>query len=197
MTYFLKLQFVIIIFTVASCGQRKEKSEVRHDKQERLDTLNKNEVANLISKLHAIQSKDYDLEFTYQVQEIMEDSSQLISVIGNITDIVKKDSNYLLKINGLFSMNDCLFEISVPHEIFKKISNQFDPEDPLPKGCFIFKPTSVKSSSLLTIDSDVSDDETIENVVTRSTYDFNDHLLFLKGNLIDCYVYKRLPKDED
>lgn len=202
MTSFLKLLLVITILITTSCGQEKkesskEKWQVRYDKQKQLDTLNKNEAANLTAKLNAIESKDNDLKFTYQVQEIVKDSSPLISVIGNITDIVQKDDNYLLKIYGNFSKKHCLFEISVSYEILQKISNQLDPKYSLHKGCFIFKPTSIKSSSVLTIDSEVSGGQTIDDAETSLTYDFHDVIFFFKGNLIDYYVYKRLPEDKD
>lgn len=202
MTLSLKTMTFLISLAFLSCGQEKkeppkEKWEVKYDKQKQLDTLNKNEAASLTTKLNAIQSKDNDLKFTYQIQELLKDSSKLISVIGNITDIVQKDGNYLFKINGAFSKKDCLFEISVSPEMFHKIFNQLDLKYSLHKGCFIFKPTSVKSSSLLTIDSEVSGGETIDDAETSLTYDFNDAILFFKGNLIDYYVYKKLPKDED
>lgn len=202
MTSFLKLLLAIITLTIASCGQEKketpkEKSEIRYDKQKELDTLNKNEAVNLTAKLNAIQSKDNDLKFTYQIQEIVKDSSRLISVVGNITDIVQKDGKYIFKIYGSFSKKDCLYEISASPEIFQKVFSQLDLKYSLHKVCFIFKPTSIKSSSLLTIDSEISGGETIDDAESSLTYDFNDAILFFKGNLIDYYVYKKLPKDED
>lgn len=204
MTSLPKNLLIAISLMVASCGQEKkeptkQKSEVQvqYDRQKQLDTLNKNEAANLVAKLNAIQSKDNGLKFTYQIQEIVKDSSRPISAIGNITDIIQKDGIYVFKIYGRFSKRDCLFEISATPEMFLKILNQLDPKYSLHKGCFIFKPTSIKSSSLLTIDSEVSGGESIDDAESNLTYDFNDAILFFKGNLIDYYVYKKLPKDED
>ena len=202
MTLPLKNLTFLISLVFLSCGQEnkeppKEKWEVKYDKQKQLDTLNKNEAANLTAKLNAIQSKDNDLKFTYQIQELFKDLSKLISVIGNVTDIVQKDGAYLFRIHGRFSKKDCFFEISVSTEMFHKIFNQLDLKYSLQKGCFIFKPTSIKSSSLLTIGSEVSGGETIDDAETSLTYDLNDVILFFKGNLIDYYVYKKLPKDED
>ncbi len=202
MTSFPKNLLIAISLIAVSCGQEKkeppkEKSEVRYDKQKQLDTLNKNEAANLIGKLNAIQSKDNDLKFTFKIQEIIKNSNRPISVIGNITDIMEKNGIYIFKIFGTFSKKDCLFEISVSSEMFHKIFSQLDLKYSLHKGCFIFKPTSIKSSSLLTIESEVSGGETIDDAESSLTYDFNDEILFFKGNLIDYYVYKKLPKDED
>jgi hypothetical protein len=170
---------------VASCGQEKkeptmEKSEVRYDRQKQLDTLNKNEAANLAAKSNAIQSKDNDLKFTYQIQEVVKDSSRTISIIGNITDIVQKDGFYIFKIEGTFSKRDCLYKISATPEMFHKIFNQLDLKYSLYKGCFIFKPTSIKSSSVLTIDSEVSGGEPIDDAESSLTYDFNDAYYFSK-----------------
>ena len=192
----------ITTLTIASCAQEtkeplKDKSEIRYEKKKQLDTLNNSEAANLTSKLNAIQSEHNNLKFTYQIQEVVKDSSRPISVIGYITDIVQKDSIYIFKIYGFFSEKDCIFEINVSSEIFQKIFNQLDPKSSLQKVCFIFKPTSVKSSSLLTIDSEVSGGETIDDAETDLTYDFTNIILLFKGNLIDYYVYKKLPKDKN
>jgi len=135
-----KIMKFLISLVFLSCGQEKEeppkeKWEVRYDKQKQLDTLNKNEAANLSAKLNAISGKDNSLKFTYQVQKIVKDSSQPISIIGNITDMVQKDGNYLLKIYGTISKKDCLFEISVSPEIFQKIFNQLDLKYALHEGC--------------------------------------------------------------
>lgn len=202
MTSFPKILLIFISVALLSCGQEKkeppkEKWEVRYDKQKQLDTLNKTEANNLTLKLNAISGKDSSLKFTYQLQEIVQKGNQQISFIGNITDITKVDSNYVLKIYGTFAKQDCFGEISVSPDIFKKLYTQFDLKSSIRKGCFIFKPKSIKSSSLLTIDSEVSGGETIDDATTDLTYDFNDVILFLKGNLIDYYMYKRLPKDED
>jgi hypothetical protein len=202
MTSFLKLLLIIISIIIVSCGQEnkepiKDKEEIRYDKQKQLDTLNKKETVNLAAKFNAIQSKKNDLKFTYQIQKLIKDSDKLISVTGDITDIVQKEGNYILKIYGNFSKKDALFEISVSPEMFQRILNQFDPKYSTHKGCFIFKPTSIKSSSLLKIDSEVSGGETIDDAESSLTYDFNDAILLFKGNLIDYYVYQRLPKDQD
>ena len=166
MTIPIKITTFLISLVLLSCGHEKkeppkEKWRVKYDKQKQLDTLNENEAANIATKLNAIQSKDNDLKFTYQIQEILKDSTKLISVIGNITDILQKNGNYLFKVYGTYSKKDCLFEISVSPEMFHKIFNQLDLKYSHHKGCFIFKPTSIKSSSLLKIDSNVSDGETI------------------------------------
>lgn len=202
MTIPIKITTFLISLVFLSCGQEKkeppkEKWRVKYDKQKQLDTLNENEAANIATKLNAIQSKDNDLKFTYQIQEILKDSSKLISVIGNITDILQKNGNYLFKVYGTYSKKYCLFEISVSPEMFHKIFNQLDLKYSLHKGCFIFKPTSIKSSSLLKIDSKVSGGETIDDAETSLTYDFIDEIIFFKGNLVGYYMYKKLPKGKD
>lgn len=202
MTFPPQIMAFLVAVVLLSCGQekkeppKKEEWEVRYDKQKQLDTLNRDEAANLTTRHNAIPSKDNSLKFTYQIQEIVKDSGKTISIIGNITDVIQKEGNYILKIYGVFSKKESICEISVSTETFQKIYNQFDPKYSTQKGCFVFKPTSIESSSQLSIGSEVSGGETIDDAESSLTYDFNDVILFFKGNLVDYYVYKRLPKDD-
>lgn len=113
-------------------------------------------------------------------------------------------SNFVLRISGHFAKRRCFGEVIVSPEIFQKIKDQLNSKLPLDKCCFIIKPTSIRSGSLLTIDADVhtnDDAETVEDANASAeaelTYDYEGLLLFFKGSLVDIYMYKKLPEDED
>ena len=209
MTSFPKNLFIVTSFIFVSCGQEKkepvkEKGEIRYDKQKQLDTLNENEATNLSKQLDAITGIDSTIKFTYQIQKIVKKSNNPISFTGIINDITQKDSNYVLKVYGIFAKHSCFGEILVSPEQFQGLNNQLDLKSSNNRGCFIFKLISIKSSSRLIVGSEVLTDEDAETVVDANanasselTYDFNDVLLFFKGNLVDFYLYKKLPKDDD
>ena len=208
MTKYKLLIYLTVIF-FASCNDTKKESEkskyeIRWDKQEQLDTLNQNEAFILSKKFHAITGKDSTIKFTYQIQELAKRYNKPISFTGNINDIMLQDSNYVLKIYGRFGKKECFANIFVSPQQFYELNKQLDLKSSRNKACFIFNPTSIKTSSMLTIDSELSTDdnaETVEdanaNASSELTYDFHEALLFLKGNLIDFYVYKKLPEDND
>lgn len=201
MTSFPKDLLIVISVILLSCGDEKkeppkEKSEIRYDKQKQLDTLNNNEVINLSKQLDAITGKDSTIKFTYQIQELSRKNNKAISLTGFINDITQQDSNFIIKVYGTFAKRKCFGEILVSPQQFTELNNQLDPISSRNKGCFIFKATSIKSNSLLTIDTEV-DGETIDEASSSLTYDFHDVLLFFKGNLVDFYLYKKLPKDDD
>jgi len=202
------LIYLTLIF-LASCNSKekvpeKSKLDVRLDKQEQLDTLNQKEAFSISKKFNAIENKDSTIKFTYQIQETVEKYNKPISFTGHIIDITKRDSNYVLKVYGRFTKHESFAEISVSPQQFYELNKLLDIKSRSNKGCFIFKSTSIKSSSMLTIDSDVSTDEdaqTVEeanaNASSDLTYDFHSVLLFFKGDLVDFYIYKKLPEEDD
>ena len=202
-------QVILLILTIASCGESKKepeksKYEIRWEKQEKLDTLNQNEAVNLSNKFNALTNTDSTIKFTYQIQEIVK-NDKLISFSGHIKDIVRRDSNYVLKVYGTFGNQESFIEILASPQQFYELSKQLnsDPQSYFDEGCFIVKPTSIKSSSLLKIDSEVQTDydaETVEqandNASSELTYDYSV-LLLIKGHLLDFYIYKKLLKDDE
>jgi len=210
MTTFLKNILLFTSIAFISCGQEKkeeppkDKSEIRYEKRKQLDTLNQNEAISLTNKYAAITGNDSTLKFTYQLQEIIKENNKVISLIGNINDVVQKESNFVLRISGRLGKRTCFGEVIVSPEIFQKLKDQLNSKLPLNKCCFIIKPTSIRSGSLLNIDADVhtnDDAETVEDANASAeaelTYDYDHLLLFIKGSLVDIYMYKKLPKDED
>lgn len=207
MTKYKLLIYCTVIFFTSCTNTKKEPEkseyEIRSEKEDQLDSLNQKEALSLSKQFDAISNEDSTIKFTYQIQEKVNNDNKPISVIGEIKDITLKDSNYILKIEGEFASENFFAEILASKKQFQEISKQLDLKSGN-KGCFIFKPTKIKSSSMLTIDSEVSTDEDAEtadeantNASSDLTYDFGDILFFFKGNMINFYLYKHLKDDED
>lgn len=164
-----KLLIYLTLLFFTSCNDAKKEPEtseydIRSHKQERLDSLNENQAQNLSNQLDAIRNNDSAIKFTYQIQELEKRNNKPISVIGYIKDITLNDSNYILKIKGSFGRRKYFGEILITPEQFHEINKQLYHKSSHNKGCFIFTPTAIESSSLLTISSDVATDDDAETV---------------------------------
>ena len=147
-TYLLFL--CIIIF---SCDQEKKepeksKYEIQEEKQNKLDTLNFNEAKKLYTVSNAIIGWDTIKRYTYELQELLENNARPISFNGQIRNIIKKDSLYILKVPSHSHGKDYLAEISVSTDMFETLRNQLDKHG-INKGCFIFQVTRVTSSDII------------------------------------------------
>jgi len=205
MTYFAKAPLLLLTIILASCGgyskkePPKEDWQIRHEKRKQLDTLNKNEAGNLSQQHNAIIGWDTLTEYTYQLQDLIATDSRL-SFTGDITDIIKKDSNYVLRVIGsyiyshAFSNRTYLAEILVSPSKFREINILLADKKHSNEACFIFNCNKVISSSKLALDSEVSGSETEGDLSSYLTYDFDETLVILQGEIIDYYVYKKLEK---
>jgi hypothetical protein len=195
----------LIFFAFVSCDNSKKepeksKYEIRSEKQDKLDTLNLIEAQRLSQTTNSIIGWDTPENFTYSLQELFESGGKPVSFVGEIKDIIKKDSIYILKVMNTSSKSSKNFmaEISVTANMFQAMKLKLDPNE-TNEGCFIFKPTSIRSSSLLKIDSEVSTDEDAQtvddanaNASSELTYDSSNIIVFFKGDMINFYLYKRL-----
>lgn len=204
------LLYLVVIFLISCNGSRKEliknEYEVRWEKQKALDSLNRNEALNLSIKHNAITNEGNEIKFTYQIQKLCKENTCPISVIGYIADVSLSDSNYILQIHGTFGSHKYFGKISISPEQFQDVDRVLSTKSKLhqTKGCFIFIPATVKSSTMLTIDSEVliddyakTADEANANASSELTYDFQNVLLLFKGNMVDLYLYKTLENDDD
>lgn len=202
------LIYLTAIFLISCNDTEKEPGksayEIRWEKQEQLDSLNQNATVKLSKQVDAITNEDSSLNFTWQIQEIVKRNNKLISVVGYIKDIILNDSNYVLKIYGTFGRQKYFGEILITPEQFHELNKHLVPKSSHNQGCFIFQPTTIKSSSILTIDSEVTTDDNAQsveeantNASSELTYDFNEVLLFFKGKMTNIYLYKRLADDDD
>lgn len=203
MTSFQKLLFVITILFIASCGQEKkeapkDKWEVRYNKQKQLDTLNLTVAEKLAKSSNANIGWDTTENFTYSLQESIESDQRPISFIGEIKDVIKKDSLYILKVVNTNSQSskNYIAEISVSATTFQTIKSKLDPTESN-EGCFIFQVTKV-SSHLPILKSEIeSNGDNVEDASSYLTLDFDESLVKLQGKLLTYFLYDRLKEDDE
>lgn len=203
MTSFPKLLLVITTLIIASCGQEKkeppkDKWEVRYDKQKQLDTLNLTDAEKLAKSSNAIIGWDTTEQFTYSLQESLESDSRPISFIGEIKDVIKRDSLFILKVVNTNSQSSKKFisEISVSANIFQAIKSKLDAKENN-EGCFIFQVTKV-SSHLPILKSEIeSNGGNVEDASSYLTLDFDESLVKIQGKLITYFLYDRLKEEHE
>lgn len=203
MTSFQKLLFLITTLCIASCGQEKkeepkDKWEVRYNKQKQLDTLNLTDAEKLAKSSNANIGWDTTETFTYSLQELIESDQRPISFIGEIKDVIKKDSLYILKVVNTNSQSskNYIAEISVSATTFQAIKSKLDPKESN-EGCFIFQVTKV-SSHLPILKSEIeSNGDNVEDASSYLTLDFDESLVKLQGKLLTYFLYDRLKEDDE
>lgn len=203
MTFFLKLLLVITTLTIASCGEEKkeppkDKWEVHYNKQKQLDTLNFTEAEKFAKSSNANIGWDTTDEFTYSLQESLESDPRPISFIGEIKDVIKKDSLYILKVVNTNSQSSKNFiaEIAVSANTFQVIKTKLDPKESN-EGCFIFQVTKV-SSHLPILKSEIeSNGDNVEDASSYLTLDFDESLIKLQGKLVTYFLYDRLKEENE
>ena len=156
------------------------------------DSTIKNEAAILTSKYNSISRWDTATNYTYQLQEIFDKGSKLITFVGRMKDLEKKDSNYILKVNSRYSkFKDHYFaEILVPPNKISELLKALISKTHYKDGCFILRNVKVKSTSTLDISSELYDPVEGEEPSSYLYYDFEGRLFILRGELVDFYLYK-------
>lgn len=203
MISFPKLLFVITTLCIASCGQEKKEApkgkwEVRYDKQKQLDTLNLTDAEKLAKSSNANTGWNTIETFSYTLQESIESDQRPISFIGEIKDVIKKDSSYILKVvnTNSKSSKNYIAEISVSATTFQAIKSKLDPKE-TNEGCFIFHVIKV-SSHLPILKSEIeSNGDNVEDASSYLTLDFDESLVKLQGKLVTYFLYDRLKEDDE
>lgn len=185
---------LVILFCLVSCESKKEpdkdKYEVRKENQNRLDSLNQNEILKLINIHNAIAGWDTVENFTYYLQELFSDKLRPASFMGNIKDIIKYDSMYVLKVvnSNYQSPNAFIAEISVNTLMFNKLKSLLKSSKGN-EGCFIFQVENI-TSNIPVLKSEIDESS------SYLTLDFDETLIKFKGQLIDFYLNAKLNEDE-
>lgn len=193
----MKKIFLVLLSTYfISCNetQKEPLKEPLKGKSEIEDSINISESALLTVKRNAISDWDTTVKYTYQLQEMFNTGSRLVSFIGPIKDIIKKDSNYIMKVYGDYPNTDNHYfaEIIATPTKFNELYKTLIAKSHYKTGCFIIKNVKVKSTSTLTIDSEISDTEEGEDPSSYLSYGFDGTLFIFKGDLVDFYLYKEL-----
>lgn len=186
--------FLFLIFFLFSCGQEKSTDDM-FTKFEKSMELNKEIESNLIKKYNAVQLGGNGLKFTYQIQELLSNSDKALFVKGVLTDIIRRDDGYYLKIQDNFLSKEFLIEILLSNLQFKDITSRLKLDSSDNSGSFIFKPKSAISSSLLSIEPDLYYGETRDDDEIGINYQFDGTIFIIKGEMIDFYLNEKLSFD--
>lgn len=190
----------IILFT--SCGKseqqvKEDKKQVVKQKTEQLKTANKKAISDINHKHNAVSGWDSLESFTYVLQEMFVDENKLMNFKGEIKDIIKSDSTYLLKVHHNsdwpYKM-DYLALISMSREKLVEIKEILKSDNHSNIGCFILKVSKIISSS-----PKIKPDLELEGEDSYSymDFDFDANLLIFKGDLVDFHINEILPKDNE
>lgn len=191
----------------ASCNNKKKKlpgydadgNKVLTYKE--IDSLNERVGFILANKEHAVTDWKNNLEYTYQLQNILDSGDRVIAFTGNITDIIRKDSNFILKVTSEGHLNkNCFADIYISQSAFRELEKNLFSKTYEETGCFIIKNTKLKKLRTLTIDSEVQGDDQIyednEDYVSRDalfsqiTYSLEGKIFIFRGELVDFYLYR-------
>jgi hypothetical protein len=182
-THLILFTFII---TLVSC----EKSEKKNN-----NLINKNGkvISSLIQKYNAEPWEPNAEDFTYDLQKKFIDEKKLISFSGDISDITKLDTTYLLSFRndeieakslGVFRRNYIVL-ISLSQEKFSKFEKQRKSKNHSSNAFYIIKATKI-SNKLPVLASDFKLDG--EDSYSKLSFAFNETLLILNGELVDFYI---------
>jgi hypothetical protein len=182
--YLISFYFIISLIIIVSCGKSKEEVEKEaFDKMEREDLEKDKKIRQrigvqyngLLKKYQAISFSDLK-KFTYECQEELIDKKKLLLFGGEIRDIAKMDTNYKIKVDNIYKIEDqndneievkSILEVLISKNEFNEIRKQINSESNIHAGCFIIKTDSI---------------------------DRKLNKTFISGKLIDFYLYEGSEK---
>lgn len=177
-----------LIFVLFSCGSGNHQNDDDISELRKSIELANEKETSFIKKYGAIQLGENELKFTYQIQELFYDSNKVISISGYIRDIIQVNGDFVFRLVTEFMDKEFIAEILVAKEKYQKVKSQLESESQNLDGCFIFKPTSVRSSSLLNIEPEVYYGDTRDDDEIDITYQFDGTIFIIKGEMIDYYL---------
>jgi len=189
---------LLLIFFLISCGKSDQqiKETILKEKNEQLETVNKEAIINLTQKYNSVLGWDSLKQYTYLYQEMFVEQRKTISFEGELSDITKIDSTYYLNVrNTKFYYNkNYIALIALNRQKFIELQNILKSNNHTNEGCFVFRVSKIVSASP-EIKSDIESDG--EDFYSYINYDFNNTLLIFKGDLIDFYLNETADKSND
>lgn len=177
-----------LIFVLFSCGSGNQQNDDDISKLRKSIQLANEKETSFIKKYDAIQLGDNELKFTYQIQELLNDSNKVISISGYIRDIIQVKGEFVFRLVTEFMDKEFIAEIFVEKGKFQNVKSQLESESPNLNGCFIFKPIKLRSSPLLSIYPEVNYGDTRDDDETNLIYQFDGTIYLVKGEMIDYYL---------
>jgi hypothetical protein len=187
-----------------SCGN--SESEEREQKREQKESKESKIISDFCTKYKTNFNWDSGYFFTYTLQEKFIDKKTPLCIKGQISDIIKLDTVYRVRI---FVKNNSKFEniyndeyivyLTIDSTQFNAITSEIE-EEIVSKGgsvnkynftnpgCFIVRVKSIKvTDASVVTDIDNHDDEE-EPTVAMDYYGF-ENLLIIKGDLIEYTLF--------
>lgn len=179
----------------------KDTLDIRYEKSKQLDSLNIKEGEKLTLRHNAF-SIDTLTEYTYQIQDLIPENGKL-SFSGDIIDIIKMDNNYVIRVKGsgvysnIFSDRTYIADIFVTSAKFNDFKNLLTDKMHSNEGCFIFNCSKVISTSKLSLDSEIDGNAEDGDLSSYLTYDFDEKLIIIQGEIVEYYVYKKIEEIDE
>ena len=200
------LSFFLVLI-MASCGESKEEVEkrnekIKEDKQETLDSLNVYNRENIIKENNAIVGWDSTDNFTYTLQDLFASESRPVSFRGEIKDIIKKDSVYILKVyressaRSFRHSSNYIAEIIVNSNTFLTLKQKLDPDE-YNTGCFIFNVTKVSSFNPVLSSEVEKNGENADDATSYLILDGDQTTIKLQGTLVAYYINQHVKNKNE
>jgi hypothetical protein len=131
-------------------------------------------------------------KYTYSFQEQFVEQQKLLVFVGNISDIFKKDSSYILQLAEQGKRNRYIIHIVLDALQFENIKSKLYSESVI-SGCFVLKVLKINSlSPSMEINYEKGEPGSEDRDATDpyiSLDDFGDNrILIIKATLIDYYI---------
>jgi hypothetical protein len=176
----MKIKTLLILLTttlIAGCGF--------FDKKE-VNKIDDSKTKTFIQNSNANSSWDTTFTYVFELQEQFENTNTLMSFEGDIDDIIKDDSTYVLKLNHIttneFGRSDFIVAYAritpqLKSEILSKIES-----NSLSTGAFNLKVSKIRPS---TIGISPEIDGTGDNAFPYLEYSYSSSLLIIDAELIN------------
>jgi hypothetical protein len=171
--------YILGIFLLSSCGSSKKHSNT-HDKNDKA-------TEELASKYNAVTNWDTLSVFTSRYQKMFIEQNKLMLFKGRAYDIIKEDSNYIVKVldeREDASRNFLALIIFTPQQLEAIYTT-----DKSTRGVFVINVSKITSSNPSIKEDEGSNGE--DSYTYTHLSDDTDHMITIfKGKVVDCYFEK-------
>lgn len=190
--------FVIITFFVTSCQNReqeeKEKEEIEKKeaqiRKNEIDSINKNNVDLLLKRTQAEKIDFEKHNYSYELQNIFDKTTQNFCFSGIIDDIIKNDTSYTLVVKDYYYKMSFTINIEASIQIFEKIKTSLNNKYDINEGYFIINNIRLKKIPFVLKSKTETSEENDSNPDSEITIDYNGKFFKIEGKLIDYYIVK-------
>jgi hypothetical protein len=187
----MKIKLFLYLFAtviITSCGLfgGKEVSEI-----------DDSETKKFIQNSNANSSWDTTFKYSYELQEHFENTNTLMCFTGNIADIIKKDSTYVLKLN-LISENeyekswDAIAYVAITQQVKSEILSKMN-SNAASTGAFILKVSKIRPSTVgIKADIDGKGDDAFAYL----DFDYSANMLLINAELVNYQLDELKNQDE-